>query len=533
VRDDTATHYDEPPFPDDPGPDTPPPANVEHLAPNDPAAEQYVIGAALISPDALETCQKTLRPVDFYHPANETIWHAIAQLQILHLPVEPLSLLNHLRELGHLKTIDPLYITTCINTATVPASASYYARTVHQLARRRTALAAARRAVQRLSQPGPDHETDNELRAAANALNDTVDAIANPNPTSTWAPLNLDDALDGKSLDPPPEMLTRSDGVNLLYTGGIHTVSGESESGKTWFTLFAAVQLLAIGMDVLFIDFEDRPERVVGRLLALGATRDQIAAHFNYVRPDRALNAVAQHELAPHLEHAMLVIIDGVTEAMTVHGFDLNSNEDAAKFFDLLPRWIADHGPAVVMIDHVVKDKEKQGRYALGAQHKLAGIDSAAYTVKVINAFGRGKRGMARIDVAKDRPGFVREHASGDRIAEFTLDDTNPGGTLATLDPPTQSTTTEDGTWAPTVLMEKISKYVYGNPDCSTRAIFDAVGGKDSAKRQALELLVRRGHITVKNGARNAKLHHHFSHFPPLETDEVTDPTDNPWEASS
>lgn len=532
MRDNATIDHQEPPFPDDPGPDQAP-ANVEHLPPSDITAEQYVIGSVLLSPDALEQCQRTLQPADFYEPSHETIWHAITQLQALDLPVEPVSLLNHLREHGHLKRIRGDYLIECIQTATIPPSAPHYARIVHQLARRRTALTALRKATQRLNAPGPDIDTDETLRDAADALAASVEAIANPNPTTTWSPVDLDAALDGQSLDPPPEMLTRSDGINLFYTGGIHTVSGESESGKTWFCLLGAVQLMSIGMQVVFIDFEDRAERVIGRLRTLGATADQIRAGFRYIRPDRPLNTVGQHELAPHLEHAMLVIIDGVTEAMTVHGFDLNSNEDAAKFFGLLPRWIADHGPAVAMIDHVVKDKEKQGRYALGAQHKLAGIDAAAYTVKVITAFGRGKRGMARIDVAKDRPGHVREYATGDRIAEFTLDDTNPGGMVATLDPPTQTPTTEDGTWAPTILMEKISKYVYGNPNCTVNNVLDAVGGKATAKRQALDLLVRRGHISIETGPRNSKLHHHVSHFPPLDDEPEPDVPDNPWEPSS
>lgn len=503
-------------------------SNVEQIAPHNLDAERIVLGAALQSPALYEHLARMVAPSDFYLPANEMIWEALATLAENDQPVEPVALLTQLREQRIItKTGGGPYLHQCMREATVPASADYYAHEVTQLARRRTALMALRIATQRLSSSAPTHEDDETMREAAAALNASVEAIANPNPTTTWSPVDLDAALEGKSLDPPPNMLIRSDGVPLFYEGGVHTISGESESGKTWVALFAVVQLITSSMDVVFIDFEDRAERVVGRLLAMGATIDQIRDHFHYIRPDRAVSSVAKHELAPVLEHAMLVILDGVTEAMTVHGFDLNSNSDASTFYELLPRWIADHGPAVCMIDHVVKDKEKQGRFALGAQHKLAGIDAAAYTVKVITEFGRGKKGMCRIDVAKDRPGHVREHASGNRIAEFTLDATNPAGTIATLDPPAESTTTDDGTWAPTVLMERISRYVEGNPHCSTRSIFDAVKGQDRRKREALELLTRRGHIATQPGMRNSTLHKVIRPFPDPDPDpDAPDPQD-------
>jgi KaiC/GvpD/RAD55 family RecA-like ATPase len=88
-------------------------------------------------------------------------------------------------------------------------------------------------------------------------------------------------------------MLTRTDGVFLLYDGAVHTISGESESGKTWLTLLAVLQLLQAEENALFIDFEDRADRVIARLLALGATPQQIRDHFAYVRPDRPSTTTA------------------------------------------------------------------------------------------------------------------------------------------------------------------------------------------------------------------------------------------------
>jgi hypothetical protein len=199
---------------------------------------------------------------------------------------------------------------------------------------------------------------------------------------------------------------------------------------------------------------------------------------------------------------------------MTMHGLDLNSNADAAHFYNQIPRWIADHGPAVVMIDHVVKDKEKQGRFALGAQHKLAGIDGVSYLVKMIEPFARGKRGLARVTIAKDRPGHVREYAHGSNIAEFTLDATRSDVILtAELTPPGAISGRHGETFEPTYLMEKISRYVQANPGMSKKAIEGAMNGKATTIRLALELLVSHDYIGVKSGARGAVQHFHMKPY--------------------
>jgi hypothetical protein len=66
----------------------------------------------------------------------------------------------------------------------------------------------------------------------------------------------------------------------------------------------------------------------------------------------------------------------------------------------------------VVCLDHVIKNRETGGRYALGAQHKLAGVTGATYVFSVIRPLARAKsepvEGIVSLTVTKDRPGYVR-----------------------------------------------------------------------------------------------------------------------------
>ncbi|NEK47264.1 hypothetical protein GR250_39010, partial [Rhizobium leguminosarum] len=50
---------------------------------------------------------------------------------------------------------------------------------------------------------------------------------------STWEPVDLSAILSGDYVAPRPTLLTRDDGVSLLYPGLTHSVHGESESGKS------------------------------------------------------------------------------------------------------------------------------------------------------------------------------------------------------------------------------------------------------------------------------------------------------------
>ena len=73
------------------------------------------------------------------------------------------------------------------------------------------------------------------------------------------------------------------------------------------------------------------------------------------------------------------------------------------------PRWLARTGAAVVLVDHVTKSQEGRGRWAIGSERKLWGLDGAAYGFESLVPFGRGKTGLVKITVAKDRCGHIRQ----------------------------------------------------------------------------------------------------------------------------
>ncbi|WGY04323.1 AAA family ATPase [Nocardioides sp. QY071] len=320
----------------------------------------------------------------------------------------------------------------------------------------------------------------------------------------SWKPVDLSDVLDGAWKPAEPTVGRRADGIGLFYPGKVHTVSSESEGGKTWLVLAAVVHELSVGNHVVYVDFEDDEGGIVGRLLTLQVDKQAIRERFHYVRPLDALGSgIHLDDLGVLLRDVQptLGIVDGVTEAMTLHGLDTNSNSDAATFGRMLPRRLADAGAASVSLDHVTKSAEGRGRYSLGAVHKLNALDGAAYVLENRNSFGVGITGRSTIRIAKDRPGQLRRHALSSSGGLHWFGDlvmASHHETWAELEV-AAPVDTADVEFRPTHLMGAICAAIekVGRPLSGTQ-IEAMVKGKATTIRQARALLEVEGYISDK-----------------------------------
>lgn len=330
-------------------------------------------------------------------------------------------------------------------------------------------------------------------------------------PHSSWWPKDLAELFSGDHHPPRPELCARDDGQALLYPGKCHAFNGESESGKSWAALIACVLTMRAKGHVLYLDFEDTAETVVTRLLALGAKPAQVLELFHYVEPHEPILTrggkftPANADLADTLDRwpISLAIIDGVTEAMTMHGLSLIDNAEYATFHGALPKRLALSGAAVVQIDHVTKDRENRGRWAIGAQHKLAAMDGAVFSFQVAQPFGLGRHGITKMSIEKDRPGQLRQHAKGKRIADLHLDSHTETHALSwRLDVP-ESGDSSGETVTPSRYMERVSRFLEDKPQgMSKNSIRAGVTGGNDMIDLALDLLANNYVRTEREGQR-------------------------------
>ncbi|HWI43258.1 MAG TPA: AAA family ATPase [Nocardioides sp.] len=308
--------------------------------------------------------------------------------------------------------------------------------------------------------------------------------------------------LNGSWSAPVPSVGRRGDGAGLFYPGKVHTVSSESEGGKTWLALAAVLAELERGEHVLYVDFEDDEGGIVGRLLNLQADPHVIAERFHYLRPEDPIGTgIHRDDLVGLLEtyQPTLAVIDGVTEALTMHGLDPNSNSDVAKFGRLLPRLLAAQGAASVSLDHVTKSTEGRGRYSIGAVHKLNGLDGAAYVLENRNPFGVGITGRSTLKIGKDRPGQLRKQALPSAgglfwFADLVLTSYAEGFGEVTVAAPSEQQSGDD--FRPTIYMGRIMAVIEEHGPLSKRMIRAAVTGKAMTVDKALDRLILDGYLT-------------------------------------
>lgn len=359
--------------------------------------------------------------------------------------------------------------------------------------------------------PTPTQPT-NELKPLP-ALNTPTTPTTDPTPDtetdepSTWAPINLEPHWDGTHNRPQATLLYREDGPALLYPGRVHSFYGESESGKSWLAQIAAAETLRAAGHVVYIDFEADAADIVDRLRLLGIQKHH-ATNLRYLRPETARRIDDPYWQTLTTQHADLIVIDGVTEALTMWGGETKDNDTITTWTRLFPRTLARAtGAAVVLIDHVAKNADSRGRFAIGGQAKLAAIDGAAYLIEPIDPVAPGKYGQLTIRVTKDRPGTVRAVSGAwrktDRTQEAavaTIDATGKHLTYKIRKPRTEDEIKETREAERDRL---IIEYVIAHPGCTKTGILEGVKGGTDEKRARIGELVEAGLLSeVATGGR-------------------------------
>lgn len=103
------------------------------LPPQNPEAEQAVLGALLIDKNAIYRVADILVPEDFYTPAHERIYRAILSLYEKHQPIDVLSLTNYLKENEWLKDVGgSAYLADLTNHVSSASHVQHYATLVKE-----------------------------------------------------------------------------------------------------------------------------------------------------------------------------------------------------------------------------------------------------------------------------------------------------------------------------------------------------------------------------------------------------------------
>lgn len=213
----------------------------DRTPPHDTAAEQSVLGAMLMTRDAIDEVTEILTPGDFYKPAHETVYGVIVALHRKGEPVDPVTVVAELQKRGELARIGGApYIHDMLAGTPTASNVGYYARIVAKLATRRRVIQAGTRIVD-LGYAGEDDDALVETaRAEVDACGRSIGALHLVADT-------LAATIDSLESPEPPSVPTPWHDLNHLIggwrPGGFYVVGARPAVGKSLVALGAALGL--------------------------------------------------------------------------------------------------------------------------------------------------------------------------------------------------------------------------------------------------------------------------------------------------
>ncbi|MCR1785480.1 replicative DNA helicase [Nocardioides carbamazepini] len=175
------------------------------------AAEQSVLGAMMISKDAIADVVEVLRGPDYYRPAHEEIHEAILDLYSRGEPADMVTVAGELQRRGQLQKIGGApYLHTLAANVPIAANAGFYAEIVYEKAILRRLVNAGTKIVQ-ISYAG-----EGEVDGIVNEAQSEIYKVTDRNKSEDYAPLS--DIMDGV-LDEIEAIENREAGIYGVPTG--------------------------------------------------------------------------------------------------------------------------------------------------------------------------------------------------------------------------------------------------------------------------------------------------------------------------
>src|SRR5512136_280386 len=120
------------------------PAPIPQVVPHSREAEEAVLGAVLINPEAYYDVAHFLKADDFYIHRHRWIWETFTRLHERRIPIDNLTVTEELGQLGQLAEVGgPAYLASLIGNVPTSLHAEAYGRIVEETSIRRRMLAAA------------------------------------------------------------------------------------------------------------------------------------------------------------------------------------------------------------------------------------------------------------------------------------------------------------------------------------------------------------------------------------------------------
>ena len=261
-----------------PPPEEPGSAGPDRTPPQDVAAEQSVLGAMMLSKDAIADVVEVLREQDFYRPSHQVIYSVLLDLYGRGEPADAVTVAADLQKIGELSRIGGApYLHTLVSMVPTAANAGYYGRIVREKAILRRLVEAGTRIVQ-MGYSGQGEVDDVVDRAQAE-----VYEVTDKRTSEDYAPLRdiMDGALteieaianrSGEMVGVPTGFTDLDNLTNGLHPGQLIIIAARPAVGKSTLGVdIARAASIKHNLSSVIFSLEMSRNEIVMRLLSAEA----------------------------------------------------------------------------------------------------------------------------------------------------------------------------------------------------------------------------------------------------------------------
>jgi replicative DNA helicase len=234
------------------------------MAPHSIEAEEAVLGAVLLNPDALSEVASRIQPEDFYIVRHAWLFEALLYLDDQREPIDLTTVVAELEARGRLEEVGgAAYVLNLINNTPTAMHAGGYARIVQRKAKRRRVIAAASQAVN--AAHDEDMHIDEVTQVSATAMLDATegtDETGQPAKLQVLSQVVSDEADDWQNNPADIRGIQTYTGTLDEMTGGIDEpiyagLPGLTGGGKSTLARQIAVARALAGKTTFYFSHEE------------------------------------------------------------------------------------------------------------------------------------------------------------------------------------------------------------------------------------------------------------------------------------
>jgi replicative DNA helicase len=267
--------------------------NLDRLPPQNIEAEQSILGAILISNDALPKALEILDPEDFYKQAHRKIFNVMVELFEKSEPIDMITLTDDLKRRDEMEAVGGIsYLSSLVNMIPTAANVKYHSKIVREKALLRGLLRSATEIAGRVYEDNLDAEelvdyaersifdiSDKRIKASFVTLKEVIkdsfemiERLYDKKETVSGIPSgfrDLDDLTTG------------------FQKGDLIVVGGRPSMGKTAFSLNVAQHVgLELKEPVAIFSLEMAKEQLAFRMLCSEAMVDSSSIRKGFIKKE-------------------------------------------------------------------------------------------------------------------------------------------------------------------------------------------------------------------------------------------------------